>query len=332
MKLFNATKKIILLMFCMVPIFIFSQSTEKAVEHAQRKAPTFFDFLTRTAFISKYYAMIILGIIVLALLLTKKMKPKIRITILLISTFLFGIVGNIPLKPFSFFSMHPSPMCVTKALLYGFRIPFMVTLGVILILSLVGPRLFCGYICPVGAVQELMSALADKLKIKRKSFNFTMANTIRLFIFVLFIFLSATAIVHVVFEGNAYPQSIYDYVNPFHGLEISMPTGVFDALTHYLPFLLTVILAFKFYRPFCHFVCPIGLFTHWTEQVSLFKISLNRPKCTDCQICVKKAPCEAMDDILKDSTLRPDCYTCYACIKDCPEDALEIGTKRTVKT
>jgi polyferredoxin len=181
----------------------------------------------------------------------------------------------------------------------------------------------------VGTLQELMSLLADKLKIKRKRFNFIFAHSVRMILFILFIFLSTTLVLHVVYEGEVYANSLYDYVNAFHGMELGMPVSFLDALAHYLPLLLTILLALKYYRPFCHFLCPVGLFTHWLEQVSLFKVSLKRSKCNDCKVCVKEAPCEAMDDILKEATLRPDCYACNKCVETCPEDALKIGTKKT---
>lgn len=329
MKLSKLKQRILFIILTLAAQVIFSETTEQIAEHAQEKAPTFFDFLSRAPFITKYYVMIFLGLITLGLLLARKMKPKIKISILLLSTFLFGFAGNIPVKPFSFFSMHPSPMCVTKAMLYGFAIPFVFTLGVILLLTLIGPRLFCGYICPVGALQELISVLADKLKIKRKRFNFIFAHSLRMLLFILFIFLSTTLVLHVVYEGEVYANSLYDYVNAFHGMELGMPASFLDALAHYLPLLLTILLAFKYYRPFCHFVCPVGLFTHWLEQVSLFKVSLKRSTCNDCSVCVKKAPCQAMGDILKEATLRPDCYACNICVETCPEDALKIGAWKT---
>ena len=329
MKLAKFKQKFVFIIFFMMATGIFSETTEKIVEHAREKTPALFDFLFKAPFITKYYAMIIIGMISLLLLLTKKMKPKVKIAILLFSTFLFGFAGNIPVKPFSYFSMHPSPMCVTKAMLYGFAIPFVITLGVILLLTLIGPRLFCGYICPVGTFQELMSLLAEKLKIKRNRFNFIFAHSVRILLFILFVFLSTTLILHVVFEGEIYAKSIYDYVNPFHGMELAVPENLAAALAHYLPLLLTIILALKYYRPFCHFVCPVGLFTQWAEQVSLFRVSLKKSACNDCNLCVKKAPCEAMDDILKSATLRPDCFACNICVENCPENALKIGTKRT---
>ncbi len=306
--------------------FLTAEVVHQAGEHAGRKKPpTFFSFLLQPKFI----VMLLIGIVVIILLKSKKMQKGIKVTLLLISTFLFGFAGNIPADFFHSFAMHPSPMCAaTKPLLYGFGIPFMVTLFVIFLLTLTGPKLFCGYVCPVGAVQEIISMFSDKLKIKRFKTNFKVAHAVRIFLFIMFIFISATAILSITFKGKIFPKSFYDFINPFHGLEFELENSLFGYITHYVPFLLTVIFSFKYYRPFCHFVCPIGLYTSFIEQVSLFRISLKKDKCTNCNICVNKAPCTAMKDILNGSDLRPDCFTCNVCIDVCPEDALEVGIKR----
>jgi len=298
-----------------------------AAQNAPKKRPlTFLGFLMQPKFI----VMLIIAAIVLALLLTKKMKNSIKIPILLLSTFLFGIAANLPVKLFSSFSMHPSPVCaVAKAMLYGFRIPMIVMLTVILFLTIIGPKLFCGWICPIGALQELIAMWADKLKIKRIKFNFTVSQTIRLGIFILFVFLSGTAILHITNQGKVIPIAFYDYINAFHGFEIGLQKTLLDNIIHFLPFILTVILSFKFYRPFCYFVCPIGILTQLLEQVSLFKVTLKRPPCDDCGICEKKSPCPTVPEILKNAVLRPDCFSCNICIESCPKNALEFGTKKT---
>jgi polyferredoxin len=310
------------------PLVMFAESGQKTAEHANETSGAFWSFVTNINFSAKYITIVILGFIVVALLLSGKMKPRVKVPILLLSTFLFGFAGNIGVKPFSFFGMHPSPMCVTKALLYGFGIPFILTLGVILFLTLIGPRVFCGYICPVGAIQELITMAGEKLKIRRLTFSFPVSQIFRLGLFAAFIFLSATGIIHIVFEGEVYASSIYDYINAFHGLEFESPGSISAGIFQYLPLALTVILAFKYYRPFCHFVCPVGLFTHWAEQISLLRINLNNKQCTSCLVCVRRAPCQAMTDILRESTLRPDCFGCHICIDSCPEKALSIGLKK----
>lgn len=307
---------------------LFSQTAESASEHAQRKVPRFLDFLFHPRFAFKFGVMLVLGIVVFVLLKTKKMNKTTKVVLLLLATFLFGLLGNV----FDYFAMHPSPMCAaTKSLLYGFRIPFIITLAVIFLLTLIGPKLFCGWVCPVGAVQELVAMLADKLGIKRNRFSFTVAQTVRLLIFILFIFLSATAVIHGVFEGRTYAISLYDYFNPFHGMEFGANENLLGYLIHYLPFVLTVVLAFKYYRPFCHFVCPIGLYTHWLEQVALSRITFKKDTCNNCNVCVKATPCTAIPEIMKEAALRPDCFACNDCIEKCLEGSFEVGIKRTVK-
>ena len=205
-------------------------------------------------------AMLVIGFVALVLLLTRKMKNSVKVPLLLLSTFLYGISANLPVKLFSKFSMHPSPICsVAKAILYGFRMPMIVTLAVILLLTIVGPKLFCGWVCPVGAVQELIAMWADKLGIRRRKWKFRFTQGVRAGIFLLFVFLSGTAVIHTVQDGRVIPLAIYDYINAFHGFEIGLQPTVFGNIIHFLPFILTLAFAFVVYRPFCYLVCPIGL-------------------------------------------------------------------------
>jgi len=288
------------------------------------RAATFLDVLQRPKFVT----MLVIGFVALTLLLTKKMTNRIKVPVLLLSTFLYGIAANLPIKMFSGFSMHPSPICAAaKAILYGFRTPMMVTMAVILFLTLVGPKLFCGWVCPVGAVQELIAMLADKLGIRRRKWNFRTTNAVRVGFLLLFIFLSGTAILHTVQNGQKVAISSYDYVNAFHGFEIAAQATAFDTIIHFLPFLLTLVFAFKFYRPFCYLVCPIGLLTNLVEQFGLFRVVRKKPGCTDCGVCRDKAPCPALAEILKDAAFRPDCFSCTVCVNDCPSKDLEFGVK-----
>jgi polyferredoxin len=289
-----------------------------------RRAAGFLAVLARPKFVT----MLVIGFLAMALLLTKRMKNGVKVPLLLLSTFLYGVAANLPIKLFSGFSMHPSPICAaTKSILYGFRTPMMVTLAVILSLTLLGPKLFCGWVCPVGAVQELIAMLADKLGIRRRKWNFRFTQGVRVGIFLLFVFLSATAVLRTTAEnGQTAALSLYDNINAFHGFEIGPQPTLADGLFHYLPFVLTLAFAFLFYRPFCYLVCPIGLLTNLVENFALFRVVLRRPPCNDCGVCAAESPCPTVPEILKDSAYRPDCYSCAVCVDSCPSKALEFGT------
>ncbi len=292
------------------------------------KAPGFLDVLARPKFVT----MLVIGLVALVLLLTRRMKNSFKVPLLLLATFLYGVAANLPAKLFAGFVMHPSPICAaTKSILYGFRTPMMVTLAVILFLTLVGPKLFCGWICPVGAIQELIAMLADKLGIRRRKWNFRFTQGVRVAIFLLFVFLSGTAILHTVQEDKVVALSFYDNINAFHGFEIGLQPTFFANIIHYLPFVLTLAFAFLFYRPFCYLVCPIGLLTNLVEQFGLFRVVLRKPPCNDCGVCKTKSPCPTVPEILKDSAYRPDCFSCTACVNSCPSKSLEFGVGYTKK-
>jgi len=282
----------------------------------------------------KFVTMLAIGLVAMVLLLTRKMKNPVKVPILLLSTFLYGIAANLPIKLFAGFSMHPSPVCsATKSVLYGFRPPMIAMLMVILVLTMVGPKLFCGWVCPVGAVQELIAMLADKLRIRRRKWNFRVTQGVRVGILVLFVFLSVTAVLHTTGQnGQTVALSLYDYINAFHGYEIALQPTLLDNVVHFLPFLLTLGFAFLFYRPFCYLVCPIGLLTNLVENVALFRVVLKRPSCNDCDACAIKAPCPTVPEILKDAAWRPDCFSCVVCINSCrPKGSLEFGVGYTRK-
>ena len=282
-------------------------------------------YLTRT----KLITMLAIGLVACVLLLTRKMKNSIKVPILLLSTFLYGIAANLGIKLFSGFSMHPSPVCAaTKSVLYGFRPPMIAMLLVILALTIVGPKLFCGWVCPVGAIQELIAMLADKLRIRRRKWNFRATQTVRVGILLLFVVLSLTAVLHTTAQnGQAVALSFYDYINAFHGYEIALQPTLLDNIFHFLPFLLTLGFAFLFYRPFCYLVCPVGLLTNLVENVALFRVVLKKPSCNDCGACAIKSPCPTVPEIMRDAAYRPDCFSCNVCVsgKCCPSKALEFG-------
>lgn len=292
------------------------------------KPPGFLEVLARPKFVT----MLVIGLVALVLLLTRRMKNSFKVPLLLLATFLYGVAANLPVKFFAGFVMHPSPICAaTKSILYGFRTPMMVTLAVILFLTLVGPKIFCGWVCPVGAIQELIAMLADKLGIRRRKWNFRFTQGVRVAIFLLFVFLSGTAVLHTVQEDKVVALSLYDNINAFHGFEIGLQPTLFANLVHYLPFVLTLAFAFLFYRPFCYLVCPIGLLANLVENFALFRVVLRKPPCNDCGVCTTKSPCPTVPEILKDSAYRPDCFSCTACVNSCPSRSLEFGVGYTKK-
>jgi polyferredoxin len=255
----------------------------------------------------------VFSLIGLGLLMRSWCNRKVRLIALFIIFFVFGIFSTLPLGDFARgLGLHPSPVCsITKPFLFlnaGREVPdiFLIILASIGVLSLVGNKLFCGWACPVGALQELFYRIPLPRKLKVK-LPFRVTNLVRTIL--------AIGFVIIIYSAGI---SIYDFFNPFESLHWSFSPISIAVL------LVTLAAALFIFRPFCYMVCPIGLLTWVLEHVSLIRIKVDKGACTDCNLCVHLGPCPAIPSVLEGNMLRPDCHACGRCQELCPENALQF--------
>ena len=294
-------------------------------QHVIKRNVDWTGMLTEPRYITKYIIMLAIGIFAFLLLKSGKMNRKTKVAILLISLMIFGVAGNFV----GALGLQPSPVCAAvKPFLFGLRAPFILFLSVIILLTLLGPKLFCGWVCPVGAVQELISMISDRLGIRRWNFLFRLSNTVRIALLAAFFVLSVTSVIHLTRGSDEVPVSLYNYFNAFYGLTIESQRSFSAYMKNYLPIFLTILLAFMLYRPYCHFICPIGLYTNIVEQFAVFRVSLNQRNCNNCSLCIRKTPCKALPYIVRKSKLRADCFACNRCLECCNRKAFSISTEK----
>jgi polyferredoxin len=253
----------------------------------------------------------LVGAVALARARTIRTVRKVALPVIF---FTFGVLSVLPLGWFARgMGMHPSPVCtVTKPLLFlnaGREVPivFAGVLFSIAVFSVAGNKLFCGWVCPVGALQELMHEipLAKRFKVR---LPFRVTNGIRVAAFVLFV-----PLVFVV------GRSIFDYINPFHALHWTFAA--------YEMFVLVVVMvaALFIFRPFCYLLCPLGLFTWILERISIARIQVDTERCVTCYNCIEEAPCPAIGAILDGKRTAPDCHSCGKCLDICSENAIRFS-------
>ncbi len=263
----------------------------------------------------KFLVYLVLALAGLIILVRGKALKTSRLVALGGSFFLLGgVVGLLVTALKGPLGMHPSPMCaLTKLIGFGylkgtFPVPLVVMLIVIVVLSLVARKLFCGWICPLGALQELLYMIPGVPKLRNLSFRVT--NSVRTALFAAY-FVGLFGFGIILYEQFS--------INGFETLHWQLTLG--------LGLLLAAIVAGSlfYYRPYCYLVCPIGLMSWVLERFTLLGLRLNRERCTDCRLCAAKAPCPAMEAILDERTVVPDCTSCGLCIPICPENALSYG-------
>jgi polyferredoxin len=255
----------------------------------------------------------VLGLVGLVLLARSVLKRSLRLALQFVAFFVFSVIAVLPLGNFAQgLGLHPSPMCLIEKPFFfihaGRAVPafFFSFLLFVVIMTVIGNKLFCGWNCPLGAAQEILHAvpLPKKFKI-RLPFWFT--NSLRVVVFITFILLLYLA-----------GFSLYAYINAFEFMHWRF------SILPFLPFIVTMIIALFIYRPFCYLLCPLGLFTWLFEHRSFYRIQVEKQTCNDCRICVAKSPCPCMPAILQQKFSRPDCHACGRCIELCPEKALQF--------
>lgn len=283
-----------------------------ADEEPERQKLTFFGVLMRP----RVWVGALFCIAGAVLLMKAKARRELRISMLALAFIAFGVLAALPLGEFAKgMGLHPSPVCtITKPFLFvnaGRSIPiiFPAILFSVAVFSIVGNKLFCGWVCPVGALQEIAYEvpLSQKLKFK---LPFKVTNWIRVVLFVVFVPVALIA-----------GKETYEYINPFEALHWG-----FELFG--LTILIVVLVAGLFaFRPFCYVACPMGLFTWLCEHVSLIRVKVDPDKCIECNTCVDTTPCPAMSAIVAGKWSRPDCHACGKCLSTCDEDAIRFQVR-----
>ena len=191
-------------------------------------------------------------------------------------------------------------------------------LGWIMIISTIfiwGKSLFCGWICPFGALQEIIFKIRSLLK-NDKSIEFPMYVTTKLRYLRYVIFFLLAIVSFISYEC----AELLAEIEPFKTTWILGITNRPILISLYTIFLLGI--SFITYRFFCRFICPLGAFLSFLSILTLFKLK-RRITCTTCRVCEKKCNSKAIDSVgVIDSK---ECFGCFTCVNNmyneklCPE-------------
>jgi len=169
-----------------------------------------------------------------------------------------------------------------------------VGLSVLFLLTLVGGRVFCGYLCPVGAVQELAYHAPVPKTVPRGKTAFALVRAAFFVVFLVMAFaLSASLLAWFGIRD-------FFYLLPTAGT---------------LVFVVMLLVSTTFYRPFCRLVCPYGLLLSFAGQRSVLRLQ-RTGACIECKKCERACP----TDEAKRADAKSECYLCGRCTDACPVD------------
>lgn len=182
-------------------------------------------------------------------------------------------------------------------------------------LSLIFSRIFCGYVCPLGATQELISMIRFKPTLDYDRELVKPRKLIRWTLFIVFFILIFTFIFTL-------SVNIEYFINPMYGFLIFwFPTNLF-LLIPLILLIIIMITSIFVYRPFCRYICPFGALASLVGRFSPFKIRRTEA-CLNCSICEKICP--TLEGFRESN--KGECYLCYRCIEFC-ENEMFIDTQK----
>jgi len=246
-----------------------------------------------------FIVFIILTVAVVFLLTNHKLKNKERWrwVILAISSLVFYLIFP-----------KICPLATLQALFFQKEniayqvIPFLFFLFPLLAAP-IGGKIFCGFFCPIGFIQEIIFSLREKLGIKKSLSLPPFINFLPVLILILIAVFSLLQ--HQLVFCSLDPFSV------FFERKINIPLFA----------LLVVVLAASFliFRPFCRLICPYGTIISLLSHFAIFGFAANHKKCSQCHLCQKICPTSA----IKDGKINTqNCFFCFRCQKNCPQKAI----------
>ncbi|MFW9902212.1 MAG: 4Fe-4S binding protein [Candidatus Thorarchaeota archaeon] len=249
--------------------------------------------------ILSFVVLISVGLFAVILIRKQKLNNKLKVVLLSIS-FIFGgiILGGVP-------NVVLIIQHIFADILFPNRlVSLLLRVSIFFGLTLIFGRIFCGYVCPLGAVQELGSMIRFKSKLDYERKFWKKKNYLRWGFFAVY------AISSIIWG-----LEVTLFMNPINGFLIfwtPLNVGIFVA---FILLLLTIFVSIFIYRPYCRFFCPFGALAFLFGKVSPLKIR-RTPYCTECGICEKICPTLEGFDISE----KGECYYCYRCIDFCTNE------------
>ncbi len=236
---------------------------------------------------------LIATILVTTLLRRGKLNKKLGYVFLAVST-LFGFLVFAPMLPNQFQAVVlgntgqlGAPLTLAIIVLIAF-----------IVLAFVFGRAFCGYVCPIGALQELLYNIPSrKLRIGSK-------------------------VIPIIFHYAFLVVSVVLALTLAIGLLKYLGVGDFFSLNtasvFFFVFLGISVVSVFVYRPFCRLGCPYGALISLAGIRSRYSLRRNE-NCIDCGECEEVCPTHEAGR----EDLKQECYMCQRCAYICPSDAIE---------
>ena len=166
--------------------------------------------------------------------------------------------------------------------------------------------LFCGWLCPMGTLQEWAFKLGRMLKLPQLRVPYSIQRYLQLSRYILY-FLATLSVTFAILHGTRTLGSL------MKGKEI--------ALASLVVFIIFMITSMFINRPFCNYICTGGARRGLWSVIRIIGIRRDTSRCINCKLCSKACPMN-IDVANTDFVRHPNCIGCMSCISACPKGCI----------
>jgi polyferredoxin len=195
--------------------------------------------------------------------------------------------------------------------------------------ALIAGRAFCGWLCPLGALQDYLARLARRLSGEKRFIRGKQsparfptrlpkqvdkwARTLKYGLLALILWVSITA-ASTTDAASALSTSVYP---PLHFLcpvramfSFQLKTGLLWSVL--ITFIITSLLIERFW---CKYLCPLGAALAVFNKIAPLRLKVAENRCVDCGRCNTECPMDIINAHANSRDL--ECIQCLECLETC---------------
>ena len=199
---------------------------------------------------------------------------------------------------------------------------FAILLGVLGV-SLIAGRAFCGWMCPIGTLQDFLANISSRyFKNKKKQpggnqinlpYRISARNDAWLrslkYLILAIVLLASTFAIYPPLREICPARALFSF-------QLTTPL-LWSVL---ITFVITSLANRRFW---CKYLCPMGAILAPFNKIAPLRLVLNQDSCTNCHSCDSACPMDIPD--LTNNLRSAECIECLECQETCDEDdALEL--------